>query len=219
MARFIKAQEIGTLLSHGDTVAIGGFLGVGTPETLIDYVIAKNLRNLTLIANDTSFPDKGIGRLIVNQQARKVIVSHIGTNLETGKKMHSGELEVELVPQGTLAERIRCGGSGLGGVLTPTGVGTVVEQGKKVIETDGVKYLLEEPLRADVALIKAAVADKNGNLICRRTARNFNPVMATAASTVIAEVEKVVESGELEPDYITIPGLFVDYVCITERGV
>ena len=217
MTKFIEANEISKFVSNGQTVSVGGFLAVGTPETLIDYLIAKNIKGLTLIANDTSFPDRGVGRLVVNQQVKKAIVSHIGTNPETGKKMNHGELEVELVPQGTLAERIRCGGSGLGGVLTRTGVGTIVAQGKTIIEQDGVKYLLEKPLKADVALIKAAVADKAGNLVCRRTARNFNPVMATAAATVIAEVQRVVEAGELDPDQITIPGLYVDYICLTER--
>ena len=219
MAKIIKVSDLGNLFSANTTVAIGGFLGIGTPETLIDYLIAKGFKNLTIIANDTSFPDKGVGRLIVNRQAAKVIVSHIGTNPETGRQMNSGELEVELVPQGTLAERIRCGGSGLGGVLTPTGVGTIVEEGKSKIEIDGRKYLLEKPLKAGVALIKAAVADKSGNLVCRRTARNFNPVMATAASAVVAEVEKIVDTGEIDPDMVTIPGIFVDYICLTERRV
>lgn len=218
MNKIIEISQAGEVLKDNVTLAIGGFLGVGTPETLVSFIVERRLKDLTVIGNDTSFPDKGIGRLVVNRLAKKVIVSHIGTNPETGRQMNQGELEVELVPQGTLAERLRCGGSGLGGVLTPTGLGTIVAEGKTIIEMDGKEYLLEKPLRAEIALIKAAKADKAGNLICRRASRNFNPVMAMAADIVIAEVDAIVDIGAIDPDEITIPGIFIDYICQSEKG-
>ena len=172
MAKVISIDEAIDKIENAMTLMIGGFLGVGTPEKLVDGVLARNVRDLTVIANDTAFPDKGIGKLVVNRQLKKVIVSHIGTNPETGRQMNAGELKVELVPQGTLAEQIRAGGFGLGGMLTPTGVGTLVEQGKQKITIAGREYLLELPLKADVALIKTAKADKAGNLVFRKAARN-----------------------------------------------
>ncbi|ODN30741.1 acetate CoA-transferase subunit alpha [Fervidobacterium thailandense] len=210
--KVISLDEAVELLKPGMTVMIGGFLGVGTPEKLIDKIVEKGINNLIVIANDTAMPDRGIGKLIVNRLCKKVIVSHIGTNPETQRQMIAGELEVELVPQGTLAERIRAGGAGLGGILTPTGVGTVVEEGKRVIEIDGKKYLLELPLKADVALIKAKKCDYYGNLVYNLTATNFNPIMAMAADIVIAEVEEIVPVGALSPDEIKTPGVLVDYV-------
>ncbi len=194
------------------TVMIGGFLACGTPESLIDALVQKGVKDLTVIANDTAFPDKGIGKLVVNRQLKKVTVSHIGTNPETGRQMHAGELTVELVPQGTLAECIRAGGFGLGGFLTPTGVGTVVENGKQKLTIGGREYLLELPLKADVALLKAAKADKAGNLVFRKAARNFNPLMATAAEIVIVEAQEIVETGTIDPDEVMTPGIFVDYL-------
>ncbi len=210
--KVISIDEAVELLKPGMTIMIGGFLGVGTPEKLIDKIVEKRINNLVVIANDTAMPDRGIGKLIVNKLCKKVIVSHIGTNPETQRQMINGELEVELVPQGTLAERIRAGGAGLGGILTPTGVGTVVEEGKRVIEIDGKKYLLELPLKADIALIKAKKCDYYGNLVYNLTATNFNPIMAMAADIVIAEVEEVVPVGALNPDEIKTPGVLVDYV-------
>lgn len=204
-----KALEV---LKDSQVFMIGGFLNVGTPESLVDGLIEKGVRDITFIANDTAFPDIGVGKLIVKKLVKKVIVSHIGTNPETGKQMNAGELEVELVPQGSLAERIRCGGAGLGGVLTPTGVGTVVEQNKKKISMHGKDYLLEKPLFADIALIKAAKADTFGNLVYRRSARNFNPIMAMAAKLVIVEAEEIVEMGDLDPDDVMTPGIFVDLI-------
>lgn len=201
----------------GMTVMIGGFLAVGTPQDLVEALVEKKVRDLTVIANDTAMPDRGIGRLIVNRQAKKVIVSHIGTNPETGRQLMAGELEVELTPQGTLAEKIRAGGSGLGGVLTPTGVGTVVEEGKQKVRINNRDYLLELPLRADVALIYAHKADKAGNLVFRRSARNFNPVMAMAADLVIAQVGEVVEVGAIDPDEVMVPGIVIDYI-VAEQG-
>ena len=218
MKKIIQLSQAEKWIKESSTLAIGGFLGVGTPEALVSLIVEKGAKNLTVIGNDTSFQDKGIGRLIVNRLVKKVIVSHIGTNPETGRQMNQGELEVELIPQGTLAERLRCGGAGLGGVLTPTGLGTIAAEDKTILEVDGKNYLLEKPLRAEVALIKANKADKAGNLICRRTSKNFNPVMAMAADTVIAEVDLIVDAGELDPDEVTVPGIFVDYICLSEKG-
>lgn len=194
------------------TLMIGGFLAVGTPETLINGLLQKSTDKLTVIANDTGTPEKGIGKLVVNNRLKRIIVSHIGTNPETGRQMNSGELNVELVPQGTLAERIRAGGAGLGGILTPTGIGTLVAAGKEVINVDGRDYLLEKPLKADVALLKAHKADTAGNLVFRRSARNFNPLMATAAAVVIVEAETIVAAGQLDPDEVMTPGIFVDWL-------
>lgn len=217
MNKVRRSAEALAGIRDGMTVMIGGFLAVGTPLVLVDELVKKQVRNLTVIANDTAMPDRGIGRLIVNRQAKKVIVSHIGTNPETGRQLMAGELEVELTPQGTLAEKIRAGGSGLGGVLTPTGVGTVVEEGKQKIKINDRDYLLELPLRADVALIYAHKADKAGNLVFRRSARNFNPVMAMAADLVIAQVSEVVEIGAIDPDEVMVPGIVIDYI-VAEQG-
>ena len=193
------------------SVMIGGFMGNGTPEHIMDALVAAKVKDLTVICNDTAFPDRGIGKLIVNRQIKKVIVSHIGTNPVTVDQMNAKELEVEFSPQGTLAERVRAGGAGLGGVLTTTGLGTVVADGKQTLEIDGKTYLLEKPLRADVALLGANIGDKSGNLIFKGTSQNFNPIMATAADLVIAEIEEVVEVGELAPETVHVPGIFVDF--------
>ncbi len=201
-------------LKDGMTVMIGGFMNVGTPQLLVDALVESGVKNLTIIANDTGFPGKGVGRLIDAGVAARVIASHIGTNPVTGKLMLAGELAVDLIPQGTLVERIRCGGAGLGGFLTPTGFGTVVAEGKEILSVEGRQYLLEKPLKADLALVKAVQADTMGNLKCRRAARNFNPIIATAADRVVAEVDQVVEVGELDPDDVTIPGIFINAVVI-----
>jgi len=199
-------------IDDGMTLMIAGFLGCGTPETLIDAIVEKGTKDLTIICNDTAFPDKGIGKLIVNKQVKKVITSHIGTNPETGRQMNEGEIEVVLSPQGTIAEQVRAAGAGLGAVVTPTGVGTVVEEGKQTIEIKGRKYLIEEPLRADVAIINAHQADKKGNLVYNMSAVNFNPLMATAADTVIVEAEEIVEVGDLNPNFIHTPHIFIDMI-------
>lgn len=212
MNKIVKWEEAVTRFADNQVLMIGGFLGTGTPERLIEALLEKQVQNLTVIANDTSFVDRGIGRLIVSKQVKKIIVSHIGTNKETGRQMNAGELEVELAPQGTLAERIRCGGAGLGGVLTPTGVGTIVEKGKEKITLNGKDYLLELPLRAGIALVKAWKADETGNLVYHRAARNFNPLMAMAADLVIAEAEEIVATGVLDPDEIMTPGALVDMI-------
>ncbi len=213
--KVINHDEAVELIKPGMVVMIGGFLGVGTPEGIIDKIVEKGIGELTVIGNDTAFEDRGIGKLVKNRLCKKVIVSHIGTNPETQRQMIAGELEVELVPQGTLAERVRAGGAGLGGILTPTGVGTIVENGKQVIEIDGKKYLLELPLKADVALIKAKKCDYFGNLVYNLTATNFNPLMAMAADMVIVEVEEIVPVGAIPPDEVKTPGVLVDYVVVS----
>lgn len=212
MKKIIELEGALGMIKRGMTVMIGGFLGVGSPETLIDGLIQKKITDLTIIANDTSFPEVGIGKLITNKMAKKVIVSHIGTNPETGRQMNHKEMEVELVPQGTLAERIRSGGAGLGGFLTPTGIGTVVEEGKGKITLGGREYLLELPLRADVALILGARVDEKGNIYYDKSARNFNPIMATAADLVIVEAEEIVPVGTIDPNDVMTPGIFVDAI-------
>jgi len=212
MNKVVTKEDVLARLKDGQVIMIGGFLNTGTPEALVDALIVQKVKNLTVIANDTAFPDKGIGKLVVNKQVARVIVSHIGTNPETGRQMNAGELKVDLTPQGTLAERIRCGGAGLGGVLTPTGVGTLVEKGKTQIISEGKTYLLELPIKADIALIKAWKADKYGNLVYNRAARNFNPLMAMAADFVIVEAEEILEVGSLDPDQVMTPGACVDMI-------
>lgn len=205
-------DEVMVYIKDGMTVMIGGFMGTGTPEAIIDAMVKKGVKDLTIIANDTGFPDKGIGKLIMNKQAKKVIASHIGLNPETGRQMNAKEIEVNLVPQGTLAEQIRCGGSGIGGFLTETGVGTIVEEGKEKIKVGDKEYLLELPLRADLALIGGSIVDKAGNVYYNNSTRNFNPLIATAADLVIAGAEKIVEVGELDPNHVMTPCIFVDYI-------
>lgn len=212
MSKITTIEQAMQNIEDGMTLMIAGFLAVGTPEVLVDALAVQGTKQLTVIANDTAFPDKGIGKLVVDGRLKKVIVSHIGTNPETGRQMNTGKIEVELVPQGTLAERVRAGGAGLGGILTPTGIGTMVAEGKEVITVDGKRFLLEKPLRADVALIKAYQADTAGNLVFRRSARNFNPLMAMAAKVVIVEAENIVEAGQIDPDQVMTPGIFVDWI-------
>jgi acetate CoA/acetoacetate CoA-transferase alpha subunit len=200
------------MIPDGASLMIGGFMGVGTPERLIDEIVRQNKRQLTVIANDTASPGRGIGKLVTAKLLRKAIVSHIGLNPETQRQMMAGELEVELVPQGTLIERIRAGGHGLGGVLTQTGIGTTVEEGKQRIDVDGKTYLLEVALRADFALVQAFIADYLGNLGYALTARNFNPVIAMAAGTVIVCADNIVPIGVLSPDHVVTPAPVVDYL-------
>lgn len=217
MSEIISLKDAAARVESGSSVMVGGFLACGSPENLLAEVLANEVDDLTIIANDTSFPDKGIGKLVSSGNVKKVMASHIGTNPDTGKKMHDGSMEVELIPQGTLAERIRIGGAGLGGFLTPTGVGTVVEEGKKIIESEGEEYLLELPLRADIALVKAWKADKKGNLVYNKSARNFNPLIAKACDLVIVEAEEIVEVGELDPENVVTPSIFVDYIVRSEK--
>ena len=200
------------MIPDGASLMIGGFMGVGTPERVMDEIIRQGRRDLTVIANDTAKPGVGIGKLVGAKLVRKAIVSHIGLNPETQKQMIAETLEVELVPQGTLIERIRAGGFGLGGILTPTGVGTVVEEGKRRIDVDGKSYLLETALRANFALVHAFLADYLGNLSYALTARNFNPVIAMAADTVIVTAEHIVPVGVIAPDHVVTPAPLVDYL-------
>ena len=200
------------LVPDGARVMIGGFMGVGSPHRTIQALVERGVRGLTIIANDTARPGIGIGKLISAGCVAHVVASHIGTNPETQKLMLSGTLGVELVPQGTLAERIRSGGSGLGGVLTKTGIGTMAAEGKQIVVVDGEEYLLETAMRADVALLAARSADYNGNLVYSLTARNFNPLMAMAADCVIAEANEIVPLGVLAPDAIHTPGVLVDHL-------
>lgn len=212
MKKLVSMEEAISHIKDGMTVHIGGFLAVGTPENIITALIEKGVKDLTIVANDTGYPDRGIGRLVLNNQVKKVIASHIGTNPETGRRMQSGEMEVELVPQGTLAERVRAAGCGLGGVLTPTGLGTIVAEGKDIVTVDGKDYLLEKPIKADVALLLGTTVDKAGNVIFEKTTKNFNPLMGTAADLVIVEAEKTVEVGEIDPDHVMLSKIFVDYI-------
>jgi acetate CoA/acetoacetate CoA-transferase alpha subunit len=210
--RTLSLADAVALIPDGARVMIGGFMGVGTPERVIDELVRQGKRGLTVIANDTALPGIGIGKLVSADLVSKVIVSHIGLNPETQKKMIAGAIEVELVPQGTLIERIRAGGFGLGGVLTATGVGTVVAEGKQTIAVAGKDYLVETALRADFALVNAFLADYLGNLSYALTARNFNPVMAMAADTVIAEADNIVPVGLISPDHVVTPAPLVDYL-------
>jgi acetate CoA/acetoacetate CoA-transferase alpha subunit len=208
----ISLEKAVAMIPDGASLMIGGFMAVGTPERVMDEIVRQGKRDLTVIANDTAIPGKGIGKLVSAKLLRKLIASHIGLNPETQRQMNAEELEVELIPQGTLVERIRCGGYGLGGVLTPTGVGTTVEEGKQRIEVNGKPYLLETALRADFALINSFLADYMGNLGYALTARNFNPVMAMAADTVIACADNIVPVGVMSPDHIMTPAPIVDHL-------
>ena len=200
------------MIPNGASLMIGGFMGTGTPERVIDELVRQRKRDLVVIANDTASPAKGIGKLVAAGLVGKAIASHIGLNPDTQKKMIAGDMIVDLVPQGTLIERIRAGGCGLGGILTPTGVGTIVEEGKQKIEANGKTYLLETALHADFALIHSFLADYMGNLSYALTARNFNPVMAMAADTVIVNADNIVPVGVISPDHVVTPSPIVDYI-------
>ena len=212
MNKLSKIEDVVSLLKDGMTLMVGGFLAQGSAQKVIDAICESSVENLTVIANDAAFADRGVGKLLVTGKVKRFISSHIGTNPIVGEKMNSGDLEIEFVPQGTLAERIRCGGSGLGGVLTSVGLGTVVEEGKQKIEVDGVTYLIEKPLHADMAIIGASVCDKIGNIFYKGTCQNFNPIMATAADVVIAECEELVEVGAIPMENVHVPAILVDYI-------
>ncbi|MDG4952997.1 acetate CoA-transferase subunit alpha [Actinobacillus equuli] len=212
MSKVIPIAEVKKYLFDGMSIMSGGFMGVGTSAKLVQAVLDSGIKDITLICSDTATIETGVGPLIAHNRVKKVIASHIGTNPETGKKMISGEIEVELVPQGTFAERVRAGGAGLGGFLTPTGVGTVVEEGKQKIQIDGKDFLLELPLKADLAIIKADTADEAGNLIYQGAARNFNPLMALAGKVVMVEAAHIVKTGELDPNLVMTPATLVDFL-------
>lgn len=212
MNKLISLEDAVNLVRDGDTIMIGGFLSVGTPDRLIDALISKGTKDLTLICNDTGFIDRGVGKMVVAKMFKKILTSHIGTNKETGRQMLEGEIEVILIPQGTLIEQIRAGGFGLGGVLTKTGLGTLVEQGKQIVEVDGERFLLEKPMRANVALLYAEKADIKGNLTFHGATRNFNTYMGAAADISIVEAGQVVQIGEMCPDEVVVPGVFVNHI-------
>ncbi len=212
MSKTISISEAIAYVKDGMTLMIGGFLGTGGPNSIVDALVQRGVKELTIICNDTAFPDKGVGKLIANRQVKRVITSHIGTNPSTIEQMNSGELMVVFYPQGTLAECIRAKGAGLGGVLTPTALGTVIAEGKEVIRVDGKDFLLEKPIGADIALIHASIADEAGNLIYKGTTQNFNPLMATAAGLVIAEADEIVPAGNLAPETIHTPSIFINHL-------
>jgi acetate CoA/acetoacetate CoA-transferase alpha subunit len=208
----VSAEEAVAMIPNGATVMVGGFMGVGTPERLLDELVRQKKSDLTIIANDAAVPGRGVGKLFDASLVANLTASHIGLNPEAQKQMMAKKVTVQLVPQGTLVERIRAGGSGLGGVLTPTGAGTIVEEGKRKIELDGKHYLLEMALRSQFALVHAFLADYLGNLSYALTARNFNPVMAMAADTVIVTAEHIVPVGVISPDHVMTPAPLVDYL-------
>jgi 3-oxoacid CoA-transferase A subunit len=212
MAKQISAAQAAAMIEPGSRLAIGGFLAVGAPERIIDAIVEKQINNLHMIVIASDWEDRGVGKLVVANLVKSAQVSHLGTNKAIQAQMNSGQMTIELVPQGTLMERVRAAGAGLGGILTPTGLGTVVEEGKQVLNVNGLDYILEPAIEADVAIVKAYKADKMGNLIFRKTARNSNPIMAMAGKITIAEVEEIVEIGELDPELIACPGVFVNYI-------
>ncbi|MCB1253498.1 MAG: 3-oxoacid CoA-transferase subunit A [Austwickia sp.] len=212
MAKIIGLDEAVEIVQEGMTIMVGGFMACGGANTIVEAIAARGTKNLTLIANDAAKPGMGIARLVENHLLRRLVASHVGLNPEVGRQMATGELEVELVPQGTLVERIRAGGYGLGGVLTPTGIGTLVAEGKEIITVDGKDFLLEKPLRADVALICGHTVDRSGNVWYKGTSRNFNQVMAFAADTVIAEADHLVDVGGIAPENVVTPNVLVDYI-------
>lgn len=210
--KLISASDFVSKLHDGASIMVGGFMNIGTPVELIDEILKTELKNLTIICNDAGLPGAGVGKLIEAGRVKKLIATHIGLNPLAGQLMGEYKLEVELIPQGTLAERIRAAGVGLGGILTPTGIGTLVQEGKKIIKVGGRDFLLEEPLKADFAIVLGHVVDEKGNTMYSKTTRNFNPLMAMAANTVVVEARSVVDVGELDPDTIATPHIFVDYI-------
>ncbi|WP_283249033.1 CoA transferase subunit A [Peribacillus frigoritolerans] len=216
--KIVTMEEALEHIADGCTLMYGGFGGVGTPPTLVQGILDKGVNELTLIGNDTGFPDIGIGRLVTAERAKKVIASHIGSNPNAGKLMTEGRLQVEFSPQGTLAERIRAGGVGLGGIFVDVGIGTIAEEGKDKIVIEGKEYLVETALTAEVSIVHAKKADSLGNLVYDKTACNFNPLVAMAGAFTIAEVEEIVPAGELDPECIATPGIYVDMV-IPTKGV
>lgn len=219
--KLMTADEAVDKIKEGDSIMVGGFMACGSPEILIDALVRKNVKNLTIICNDAGVPGRGVGKLISNGQVKTLIASHVGLNPEVAQRMNTeveeDKLECVLVPQGTLAERVRAGGAGLGGILTPTGVGTIVAEGKQVIQVDGRDYLLEKPLRADHAFLRGSVTDKFGNTTYNGTTRTFNPMMATAADNVIVGTCEVVEIGQIDPNNVVTSGIFVDAIVGGEK--
>ena len=216
MAQQITATEAAAMIQPGSRLAIGGFLACGAPDTIIDAIVAQNIDHLHMIVIASDWETKGVGKLVVAKLIKSAQVSHLGTNKTIQAQMNAGEIAIELIPQGTLMERVRAFGAGLGGILSPTGLGTVVEEGKEIIRINGKDYILEPAIESDYALVKAWKADKMGNLVFRKTARNSNPIMAMAGKITIAEAEEIVEVGELDPEAIACPGVFVKYIVQSE---
>lgn len=218
MVNIITAEEAVNMVKDGSKILFGGFLAVGATENLIEALKNKGTKNLQLVAICTDYVDRGCGILIANKQVKSVQSSHIGTNKATQEQYNAGELEVEFVPQGTLMERIRAAGAGLGGVLTPTGLGTVVEEGKQIVNVKGKDFLLEEPIFGDFAFLRAKKADKAGNLLFDKTARNSNPIMATASKITVVETDEILETGEIPADEVHCPGIFIDYLVLHKQS-
>ena len=216
MKKIISAKEAASFVKDNSTLMVGGFLDCGAPDKLVDALVETDVKNLTLICNDTTYPNVDKGKLVEGDKVKKVIASHIGTNPITGKRMMNKEIEVEILPMGTFVEKIRAFGAGLGGILTPTGVGTVLEEGKQTFEIKGKKFIFEEPLGADVAFIYGTKVDKFGNVSYFGTTRNFNTTMAMAADTVIVQADEIVDC--LDPNEVVIPGIFIDYIVKTEKN-
>ena len=221
--KVISAKEAAALIKDGDTVLVGGFMTNGTAKSIVNEVTAKNL---TVVCNDAGFENEGTGRLLHNGLIKRLIATHVGLNKEVAAKFNAGEIELKLQPQGTLAEQVRAGGAGLAGFLTPTGIGTIVAdstspttlEGKQVIELDGKEYLLEKAIRGNVAIIQGYIADESGNIRYKGSTRNFNPMMASAADIVIAEVEKIVPAGDIGPDYVETTHIYVYYLVVKEEA-
>lgn len=216
MNKIISLKDAVALIKDGSTIMIGGFLGCGAPSQIIDALVESGVKDLTVICNDTVYDGIGWSKLIENNQVKEVYASYIGLSKASVQQMNEGKIKINLVPQGSLAEKIRAKGAGLGGVLTPTGIGTIVAEGKEIITVDGKEYLLEKPLSADFALIGGSIVDEDGNVFYRGTTKNFNPMMAQAADTVIVEAEKLVKVGEIAPEAVHTPSLFVDYIYVEE---
>ena len=214
MLTIISAKEAAAMIKPGQSIMFGGFLAVGSAENIIQELKELGTSDLEMIVIATDYDERGVGILITNKQVSYVRTSHIGTNRATQSQMNNKEIKVDLIPQGTLMEQIRSEGAGLGGVLTPTGLGTVVAEGKQIVKVEGKEYLLEKPIKADFALIRAKKADRYGNLVYDKTARNSNPIMATAATITIAEVDEIVEAGEIPAEDVITPGIFVDYLVL-----
>jgi acetate CoA/acetoacetate CoA-transferase alpha subunit len=218
MTKTIDVAQAVAAIPDGATVMVGGFMGCGNPHAVIDALSRSGVKDLTLICNDASSPGYGVAKLVLNKQVKRLVATHVGLNPEVVAQLGAGQLELELVPQGTFAERIRAGGSGLGGVLTPTGLGTPVAEGKTVLEVDGRPYLVEKPLRAEFALIAGHRVDTLGNIWYKGTTRSFSPLMALAADTVIAEADEVVAVGEIAAEDVVTPGVLVDQIVVTTRA-
>ncbi len=214
MAKFITAQEAVKLIKPQSRIMFGSFLAVGCADNIIDAIIEEKTDQLHMICIASDYEDRGVGKLVVNKLIKSAQVSHLGTNKAIQDQLNQGLINVEMIPQGTLMERIRAKGAGLGGILTPTGLGTIVEEGKTIIEVDDTPYILEKPIQADFAVIRAYRADKMGNLEYYKTARNSNPIMALAGDTVIVEVDEIVETGDLDPESIATPSVLVDYIVL-----